>query len=66
MIQDASRILGRQMAQQVLSDHEINHVAGGNLYSQRGLSPDSMCDVGPSPGMSGTVSADDCQNDSGG
>jgi hypothetical protein len=55
----STRILGRQMAQQALSDTEINFVSGGGPYTGRGLSPDSMSDVGPSPGYNGTIAADD-------
>lgn len=61
---DSARILGRQMAQQTLSDAEINLISGGGPYEGRsGLSPDSMCNVGTSPGYSGNMKADDCAAD---
>lgn len=59
---DSTRILGRQMAQQALSDAEINLISGG-VYTASGLSPDSMCNVGTSPGFSGSWKADDCTAD---
>lgn len=58
-----SRILGRQMAQRVVTPEEIELVSGGMYYYGARDSGESMCDVGTSPGYSGNMAADDCSVD---
>lgn len=62
-MQTESRILGRRMAQRVITPQEIEMVGGGMQYYGARDSGESMCDVGPSPGYSGTMAGDDCSVD---